>query len=98
MAVPLDSDPASTTDQRVDAGGLLPSPERTARSSRSTSHSTKRGRRVPTVLIEKSQRLRAGLLHILAARRIHYLKTSDAAYRLAWIHRRRAVINELIRA
>ena len=102
MAVPLDSDPASTTDQRVDAGGLLPSPERTARSSRSTSHSTKRGRRVPTVLIEKSQRLRAGLLHILAARRFHYLKTCDArhaaAYRLAWIRRRHAVINELIRA
>jgi two-component system nitrate/nitrite response regulator NarL len=83
MAAPLASDPASTVDQRVDVGGPLPLPKRTARSSRSPSQSTKRGQRVPTVLIENSALFRAGLKHILAASRFRVTavasKLSDLA-------------------
>jgi hypothetical protein len=38
MAVPLASDPAGISDQRVDAGGPLPLPERTARLSLARCH------------------------------------------------------------
>jgi two-component system nitrate/nitrite response regulator NarL len=83
MAVPLASDAASTSDQRVDVGGPLPLPKRTARSSRSPSQSTKRGLRVPTVLIENSALFRAGLKHILAPSRFRITAEAFKLFDLA---------------
>ncbi len=73
MAVPLahqstlaGSAPANTSDKRIgaDAGSSLP--QGTAGRSQSSSRSAKRGRLIPTVIIDKSDLFRAGLVHILA--------------------------------
>ncbi len=76
MAVPLahqstlaGSAPANTSDKRIgaDAGSSLP--QGTAGRSQSLSRSAKRGRLIPTVIIDKSDLFRAGLVHILAGTR-----------------------------
>jgi hypothetical protein len=65
----MDSDPASTGDKRIDADGGSSPPERTAGRSQSSSRSTKRHGLIPTVIIDKSDLFRAGLVHILGGSR-----------------------------
>jgi two-component system, NarL family, nitrate/nitrite response regulator NarL len=90
MAVPLirqlaltGSDPASTSDKRIGAGGGSSSPGGTSRSSRSSSRSRKRPHLIPTVIIDKSPLFRAGLVHLLAGSRFRVTASRSSLHDLS---------------